>query len=188
MRHGKFQSQKSKISPALLVILILAVLGTSFGGVRAYLSLLATDHVSNSFSIDSDPELSVDSNHYVTVKNTNYPVYLRAAVVVNWMRDDKTILADMPAGTDYSLSPGENWFLHTDGFYYYNQAVSNGTLKTPVVTLRSSKTNGDYKLVVNVAVQAIQAVGTTDEGSVTAVVDAWKVQPDGNQSPENANP
>ena len=34
MRHGKFQAPRRRISPAIWVVLILAVLGISIGGVR----------------------------------------------------------------------------------------------------------------------------------------------------------
>lgn len=177
MRHGKFLAKRKYFPIVLWGLLILAILGMSFGGVRAYLSASA-DSVSNSFSVDVHPTITVSDEYKVTVSNTDYAVYLRAAVVVNWKSTSSdNLLAAMPMGnTDYTLEAGENWFKHTDGFYYYRTAVQSTFTTTPVVTLMANTTQTGYSLVANVAVQAIQAVGTTDgDNPIDAVQDAWGI-------------
>ena len=171
MRHGKYQ--KRTISPAIWIVLILAVLGMSFGGARAYLSH-AGGEVENSFTTEVHPTITVSDDYKVTVSNTNYAVYLRAAVVVNWKSEGTgNLLAALPAaGTDYTV--GSDW-VKQGGFYYYKQAVTNGEINSPVVSLTASTKDG-YTLIADVAVQAIQAVGQTDSDSpVDAVFDAWGI-------------
>ena len=177
MRHGKYQSPRRKTSLALWIFLILAVLGMSFGGARAYLSA-STDPVSNRFTVANYPTISLNSDNSVTVTDSGYTVYLRAAVVVNWQSTTSSgLLASVPVeGTDYALAAGANWFKHTDGFYYYKLPIQSGTTE-PAVTLTSKTAKIGYDLVANVAVQTIQAVGTTDTGNKPAVEAAWGITP-----------
>ena len=170
MRHGKFQSPRRKISPALWVVLILAVLGMSFGGVRAYLSH-SGGQVSNEFTTDNHPVITVRDDYSVTV-TADYAVYLRAAVVVNWDNSNTDTILAAKSG-EYTLTPGTGWIRHGD-FYYYKQAVTNGQSTTPVVSLSESTKTG-YTLVADVAVQAIQALGTTDTDDKPAVTAAWGI-------------
>ena len=72
------------------------------------------------------------------------------------------------------MTPGPGWVLH-GGFYYYKQAVTNGEINSPVVSLTASTKDG-YTLIADVAVQAIQAVGQTDGSSpIDAVEQAWGI-------------
>ena len=128
MRHGKFQAPRRRISPAIWVVLILAVLGISIGGVRAYLSHSAGT-VNNQFDADTNPTVTVD-DYSVTV-TADYAVYLRAAIVINWKSGSGKLLAVQPEG--YSLTLGNNWVKHTDGFYYYRKAVTEGDEIPPVI-------------------------------------------------------
>ena len=169
MCHGKYQ--KRTISPVIWIVLILAVLGMSFGGARAYLSHTGGE-VENSFTTEVHPTITVSDDYKVTVSNTNYAVYLRAAVVVNWDNNNTDTVLAAKSG-EYTLTSGDGWVLHGD-FYYYNQAVTDGTIGTPVITASGAKDG--YTLKVDVAVQAIQAVGQTDGDSpVDAVFDAWGI-------------
>ena len=177
MRHGKFQAPRRRISPAIWVVLILAVLGISIGGVRAYLSYSAGE-VNNLFTADMNPTVTVGKDYKVKV-TADYAVYLRAAIVVNWKSGSGKLLAVQPEG--YSLTPGEGWVKHKDGFYYYRKAVNKGDEIPPVVQTvappgeDSQYYKEDYTLVANVAVQAIQALGTTDTGNTPAVTAAWGI-------------
>lgn len=179
MRHGKFQAPRRRISPAIWVVLILAVLGISIGGVRAYLSQSAEDAVTNSFSTSSAPAIVFDNNSYEVEVTADYAVYLRAAIVVNWKSGSGKLLAVQPEG--YSLTLGNNWVKHTDGFYYYRKAVTEGDEIPPVIQTvappgeDSQYYKEGYTLATNVAVQAIQALGTTDTGNTPAVTAAWDI-------------
>ena len=180
MRRGKFQKRKNRFPAVLLAVLILAVMGASFGGVRAYLSHSGGE-VNNSFTTEKHPTLTVDNDYRVTVSNTDYAVYLRAAVVVNWKSTSgDNILAEMPAeGTDYKLNLSEGWHKRDGNFYYYDQAVSTATPTPPILSLEPLTTKTGYTLVADVAVQAIQAVGQTDGNNpVDAVHAAWGITAD----------
>ena len=176
----KEKTEKRKGSRLLWVLLLLALLTVSAGGVRAYL-LHSGDAVTNEFQVESDPKISINSTYEVTVSNTAYPVYLRAAVVVNWKDTEGHILATVPTG--YTLTPskdaktGAAWVKHTDGFYYYTKSVITGEDIPPVITLSPPSVEQEgYTLVADVAVQAIQAIGTTDGAApVDAVKDAWGI-------------
>lgn len=171
MRHGKFQSPRRKISPALWVVLILAVLGMSFGGVRAYLSH-SGGQVSNEFTTDNHPMITVGDDYSVTV-TADYAVYLRAAVVVNWDNSNTDTILAAKSG-EYTLTPGTGWIRHGD-FYYYKQPVTkDNPTTTPVVSVNGSTKVG-YTLAANVAVQAIQALGTTDTDDKPAVTAVWGI-------------
>ena len=173
MRHGKYQ--KRIMTPAVWILLILAVLAVSFGGVRAYLSH-SGGQVENSFTTEVHPTLTVDNDYRVTVSNTDYAVYLRAAVVVNWDNNSSDTILAAKSG-DYALSiNSQDWYQHTDGFYYYKQAVTKGNPTTSQLITGVSGAKAGYTLKVDVAVQAIQAVGQTDADSpVDAVFDAWRI-------------
>ena len=72
---------------------------------------------------------------------------------------------------------GSGWFKHTDGFYYYTKPISAG-LTSPVITQVESNAEFAGSLGIDIAVQVIQALGTTDgQYEQTAVFDAWGVQP-----------
>lgn len=174
MSRGKYQSPKRKLAPALMVILIFAALVLPFGGVWAYL-LHSAGSVSNSFTVDVNPTISVDDTYKVTVSNTQYPVYLRAAVVVSWKSTTGgKLLAAMPVeGADYQVNT--SWEKRDGSFYYYTEVVDNGTIDEPLVTLSGSKDG--YTLVADIAVQAVQAIGTVDDATTPAVQDAWGVTP-----------
>lgn len=176
MGHRTENNKKKQIlwAAALLVLLTLSV-----SGVRAY--LLHSDQVSNTLTVDSHPIISIGKNHVVTVSDTAYPVYLRAAVVVNWKDADGKILATVPSG--YTLTPGKDtktgatWVKNNeDGFYYYTKSVLAGETIPPVITLTPPSVEQEgYTLVADVAVQAIQAIGTTDTDEKYAVENAWGI-------------
>ena len=171
MRHGKFQAPRRKTSFALWLVLILAVLSMSFGGVRAYLSYSAGE-VNNLFTADMNPTVTVGKDYKVKV-TADYAVYLRAAVVVNWDNSNTDTILAARSG-EYTLTPGTGWIRHGD-FYYYKQPVTkDNPTTTPVVSVNGSTKVG-YTLVANVAVQAIQALGTTDTGNIPAVTAAWGI-------------
>ena len=173
MRHGKFETPRRQFSPTVWIVLLLAVTAMSLGGVGAYLLHSADQPVDNTFIIESHPQVSIDDNYNVTV-TSDYAVYLRAAVVFNWKSTNgKTVLATMPVeGKHYTVNTG---WKQVGNFYYYETPVSNGTIEAPIVTVNGTKTN--YELVVDVAVQAIQAVGTVDGGTTPAVENAWGLTP-----------
>lgn len=174
MRRGKYQKTYRRNSPATWIILVVVLLSLSFGGARAYLSI-SGGSVTNSFDKDVNPVISVDNEYKVTVA-ADYAVYLRAAVVPNWKSNStNNILADVPVkDTDYTV--GSDW-VYNGGYYYYTQPVTQAQPTTTAIVTKISNTKEGYTLIMNVAVQSIQAIGTTDNGDIKAVVNAWGVDP-----------
>lgn len=199
MRHGKYQT-KRKLSPVSWVLMGIALLGMTVGGVAAYLST-QSGAVTNTFTAETNPQPSVDAEQYaVNVGDPGYAVYVRAAVVVTWQDGDPTnptdtqnVLAKVPVkGTDYEISYNTtDWFLH-DGFWYCKTMVnSGGTTPALITSCEVKDANGDYHLNVEIVAQTIQALGTTDESvdengdpipTVPAVTDAWGVYVDANKN------
>ena len=209
-----------KVLISILAVTLVALLGV--GIVFAYLSGRAPEPVQNKLSsdVDNQPVVAepVKQNVDVEIPNTDYDVYVRAAIVINWVRvnDDGTVYVDPESGAvsvhaekprqgiDYSLELSCDdftglvedieegmWTPGTDGFYYYSSPVGKDkygegdsqtiTRKTAVLIdscnlLTTAVVPAGYKLDVQVAAQAIQALGSTDaDGNKLAVVDAWDV-------------
>ncbi len=174
MKHGKREIPRKRKPLLMRVLLTVAVAGLAVVGVAAYLSH-SSNSVKNDFSVENHPVVTV-SDSGITVTDPGYAVYLRAAVVVNWVnKENGNILAVQPvAGTDYTLTVNEDWKQGDDGFYYYTEAITSGVEKLSPVAVTQIKANGDYTLKVSIAAQTVQAVGTTDGDSpVDAVQDAW---------------
>ena len=170
MRRGKYQAPRRKLPVTFWIILLVAVIGTSIGGTRAYLSHSAGS-VTTTFVQNADPKITVNTNYSITVE-ANYDVYLRAAVVPSW-KNGNNIIAALPSS--FTIQAGQDWFLHSDGFYYYVKPIKTG--ETSSICTVSGENPSNYTLSVDIAVQAIQAVGTIDNGDTKAVVAAWGVDP-----------
>lgn len=179
MHREKYQFREKKYALVVWTVLILGLLGISFGGVRAYLFLSAQNQVTNTFSVDGHPEVTIGDGYSVAVR-ADYPVYLRAAVVLNWKTADDRLLAVVPSG--YTLET--QWIYH-NGFYYYPEPVYSTDQDIPPVIdsltapgVGQAGYQAGCTLIADVAVQAVQAVGSTDSGDIPAVRDAWGVQPE----------
>jgi hypothetical protein len=103
----------------------------------------------------------------VDVPAVGYKVYVRAIVVVNWIKDEA--ICATPDGASYVVT-ANGWTKQGD-FYYYNQAVDS--LEDSFEVTYDKKPG--YDVQVQVVCQTVQAVGTDDEDSKTAVEDAWGV-------------
>lgn len=185
-----------------LVVLLLAAAVTA--GVYAYLQTkgnLAQNTIEPApeptiqiqESLREENDRVVKENVCVDVGNPGYAVYVRATIVATWQDQDGNIFYQMPTqGTAYTLQINtEDWF-QAGEFYYFKKPVNSG--KTDEL-IELCKWIGDppvdgYDLHVEVIAQTIQAVGTTDEGNIPAVEDAWKdvkVDDDSNLIPKPKN-
>lgn len=187
------QSKRKRILPVILAVTF--VLAVTVATVYAYLSA-STNTVSNSFSADVDPVLSITETFKDNVKSnvavqvekageTTYTVYVRAAIVVTWKDASGNVLATKPVSpTDYTITLNDtNWFLHTDGYYYCKSPVQSGNATPVLITTCApveGKTPAGYGLNVEIIAQAVQAKGTTDDDGTPAVTDAWGVTVGGN--------
>ena len=172
---------KSKKFNILVTVLISSVLLLSacIGTVYAYLSASA-DGPTDSFQIagSKNPEVFVTQEQptepivtaSVTVPSAGYEVYVRAIVVVNWVNNGQ--ICATPNGASYKVTTAAGWELR-NGFYYYKQAVDhlndNDSFKVTYNNIDG------YDVQVQVICQTIQARGTTDKGTASAVFDAWGV-------------
>lgn len=180
------QSKRKRILPVILAVLLIAAV--TVATVYAYLKT-STPAVTNSFSADVDPDITitesfkddVKSNVAVKVGDTGYSVYVRAVIVVTWKNaENGDVLATKPvAGTDYTISLNTSDWFEKDGFYYHEEPVpSKGTTADLIISCKpiAGKTPAGYALNVEIIAQAIQAKGNTDDTSETpAVTDAWGV-------------
>ena len=211
-------SNSRKTSKKYVVIAVCLALALAAGTIAVFAYLSGkSGPVNNTLKADVDPSpvinetilptsgpgYPVKKDVSVSVGNNDYTVYVRAAIVVNWVKevlnDDDTVTtlvhSDVPVlGTDYTLDlnlPAEGaalaagqWRLGSDGFYYYTSPVAGGADTAVLIKSATQIWNGGspspvrddgYVLRVEIAAQTIQAIGTTDSGNKLAVVDAWGV-------------
>ena len=170
---------KSKKFNILVTVLISSVLLLSvcIGTVYAYLSASAAGPT-DSFQIagSKNPEVVIQkqptesiATASVTVPDAGYKVYVRAIVVVNWVNDGQ--ICATPDGASYDVTAND-WIPRGDGFYYYNQAVDSLKDSFEVTYINID----GYDVQVQVICQTIQADGTTNVGTASAVFDAWGVK------------
>lgn len=177
------------------LIIALAVIAVITASVYAAF-LRKSDTVQNTFSpaVSKIPEIQeiIEDNAKkdikISVGKTDYPVYVRVALVFNWQEKGNkngVIYFSKPVkDKDYTLKINESkWEQKSDGYYYYKDPVpSNGVTDTSLITECKPISNAPdgYALSVNVIAQTVQAVGHTDEDSkgtptITALEDAWGV-------------
>ena len=187
-------------SKTLLIVTASVLLAALLaGGVYAAVTFMHgdTDELTNSLVADEDltPEVSetfannVKSDVVVTVPKTDYSVYVRAMIVVNWQKTDGSETFIYPASPvagengDYSLVLDDTgkWFKKGD-FYYFTEAVpGTGEGATEILIANCTQLKNPpegYSLHVEVLTQTIQVAGTTDIGNVPAVTNAWGVRVD----------
>lgn len=189
MARGAHEIPGKNKLPVRGLILLLLLLALAVGGVTAFLST-SDGPLTNNFPIEDHPSLGVnpsenDNPQYnndivintISGGSSGYAVYLRAKVLVNWVNANGDILAEMPVagqGRDYELTVSNQW-REINGIYYYTSVIQkNGTIEPPV-TITNAVNKTGYQLKVTVLAQTVQAVGETDDGSKTAVEDAWGV-------------
>lgn len=168
------KTKKSTVGLIVLVafVLVAAVIGTTI----AYYEI-ASRTVDNTFEPGTIGTLTVNETFtdggtekkdvYVTLNGGDTSVYVRALVTINFQNDSGNLIAKGPVkDTDYTIEMGSNWTLKSDGYWYYYDTVAPDTSTTNLIV--SCKTlSTDYKLVVDVVTQSIQATPTD------AVLEQW---------------
>lgn len=153
------RSRRRRVDPKKMALLLSVVLlfGMSVGGTVAYLAA-QSQKVSNTFTPGHvDCIVTPGDGNTFTVKpdsQTNTDVYIRAAVVVNWVKEGK-IHWQAPS---FTVS-GTDWEKRDDGYYYYkNEVAPDGTTDAFTVTCISDALDG-YELQIEVLAEAIQSAG-----------------------------
>ena len=171
MSAKRAQRVKRRKTKLLVIISLCVLLAMAGGATLAYLSARG-ETVTNSFT-PGNAECVLNDDR--TVENTgNIPVYVRAAIIVNWENTSGQINGIAPKETtDYELTLGDGWSRNNaDGYYYYNAALTvdgNTKVSTPVVASVNQKTtNSGYDLAVDILVEAIQSEGMGAGSAVAA--------------------
>ena len=194
--------KKACILPVFLII----ITGTTLT-VHAYLKWSTV--VENKFTAETSASPTVKENFdnksktKVTVNpgETEYSVYVRAAIVATWENSEGEVHANVPVpGVDYELDlnvdtdtdTSKEWF-EKDDFYYHKKAVKSSDETAVLINsckpLKKAPLDKDnpeniYTLKVKIVTQTIQSAGMTDGDETTtpvpAVTSAWSVVVDVN--------
>ena len=142
----------------LTVALSVAIVGTTL----AYI-LVKTNELNNTFT-PGEVKIEIAGDDITNTGDTD--VYVRAAVVINWVDGDGVILSTMPvAGVDYDIVFNEDtaltsgWVQGSDTFWYYvDTPLEAGKTANALINSITQKTTKDgYTLRVQVLSSAIQA-------------------------------
>lgn len=154
--NSRRKNHSRRFDPKKLTLLLSVVLllGAVVGGTVAYLTA-GTGKVTNTFTPGHvDCVVSGSGNRFTIApdKDTNTNVYLRAAVVGNWV-DGK--------GNVYWMAPsfevsGSSWNKVGDYYYYQSEVAPGGEASELTVTLTSETPEG-YTFQVQVLAEAIQS-------------------------------
>ena len=167
-KHSVGTSRNNSVKKRSLMTLIALILlvAVAVGGTLAYLTA-NTSEVTNTFTAAGAPTPSITEEFDKTEKK-NVKValstegtgayYVRAAVVYSFQDEAGNTVAKIPAaGTDYTITMGTGWSQGSDGYYYYNGTVTPGGSTTNLID-SCVTLNTEYKLVVDIVAQTIQAV------------------------------
>ncbi len=173
--------RKAALILSLCLIFALAV-GTTFALLKAN-----TDPVTNTFTaaeskitIEEKTDNGVKSEIYVKNEGTATS-YVRVKLVMNWVSDDEAnrTISSEPVGITPVINEAD-WFLGTDGIYYYIKPVGPDGSDNDTTTnlLKNPITQPDapdgYHLEVTVLAESIQAAPSK------AVTESWHVGVDNN--------
>lgn len=195
---GLSKKRKKQLMIALIAVIVIAAFS-----VAVYARYVRTSNkAKNDFSpahsvqpqVNESFENNIKENVSISVGNTDYPVYVRVALVFNWQiaGSDNGFLAfaEPKSGEDYSLTLAQNsnWVYSDpktggDGYYYYTKPVASGgstemlIKKCTQLQTYTDDQNNTYTVNLKIITQTVQAVGHTDDDSLLAVEDAWSWTP-----------
>lgn len=173
-----FKSNSLRSFIILLLIIIFII-----GGIKYTIAFLMKDDLlTNQFDIGTvEVELietfdGVEKKDVYVANKGNVAAYVRAAISIQWLDDNGTIISEIPQSTDYTLTVNsESWAKGEDGFYYYKTPVEAGEKTANLIeSCRPVTPFSDRQLSVDVIIQSIQTT------PLTAVEDAWNVTVDTN--------
>ena len=193
MNHKQTGSARKRI---LLIALLFVCVIVSTVAVPLYARYVKkTDEIKNTFShvdttgptIEEEFDKKVKENVKVSVGDTDYPVYVRVAIVLTWKKtievdgkEETLVYFEKPVeNVDYTMTLNEDggWVKIGD-YYYYTKPVASGKETTVLIKTCTQDKEGPeegYTLSVDIIAQTVQAVGYTDDTSTPAYQDAWGI-------------
>lgn len=163
----KWSGKKAILLSVLTIILAVAAIRATLAFI-----IVQTNPIENTFP---PPNLSINIIEGNKIENNgDVPVYVRAAVVVNWVDGEGAILSEQPTAGDYTLTIANGWVKGADGFYYHTAPLASQAKETLITTATQNTTKAGYTLRVQVLASAIQTT------PVDAVQNSWGVTVDGN--------
>jgi len=163
LRRGKIKKY------LLLTLSVVLLLSIAAGSTVAYL-FDSEVRAANDFKAGHVDCVVTGSDNKFTVMpdpETNTPVYIRAAVAVNYKDGNGAYNLESPGFT-----VAGNWTQKNDGYFYYNGVVEPGDEPQLTVAVASAPTGYTQEIVV--LAEAIQSQ------PANAVTDAWVYTPSGN--------
>ena len=193
---GKYLRRKKRSFKPVLVLASVAilVLGATFGTL-AYLNA-ESSQVKNTFTpsrVTSEVLETADggTKKDVKVQNTgDTKAYIRASFVITWQKEvamettnqvANEIYYKQPVATeDYNINLNNtDWFVGSDGFYYYKNPVEGGGVTTNLINSIapvSGTTPDGYGFCVEILCSAIQAEPADAVESAWPVVEVSEVE------------
>lgn len=157
----KWSGKKAILLSVLTIILAVAAIGATLAFI-----IVQTNPIENTFP---PPNLSIIIEGNNIKNDGDVPVYVRAAVVVNWVDGEGAILSEQPTAGDYTLTIADGWVQGADGFYYHTAPLASQAQETLITKATQNTTKTGYTLRVQVLASAIQTTPTN------AVVESWGV-------------
>ena len=150
------RNRKKRNRSLALILSIVLLLGVAGGATVAYFSTRSGENKAG-FTAGI---VSCSVSGGVVTNEGNVPVYVRAAVVVNWVDKDGNIRGIAPVkDKDYTVMPGTGWELK-DGYYYYGSEVAVDGSTTAITVSPVTQTPEGYSLQPVILAEAIQAAGS----------------------------
>lgn len=170
--------RKTALILSLCLIFALAV-GTTFALLKASTAPVKNTFTAAKSEIKIDEDVTDGQKKSIAVINTGTAVsYVRVKLVMNWVSDDENnpTISSEPVGITPVINKAD-WFLGTDGIYYYKKPVAaNDGVTTNLLTDPITQQNAPEgcHLEVTVLAESIQAAPSA------AVTESWGVGVDGN--------
>lgn len=168
--------RKAALILSLCLIFALAV-GTTFALLKANTAPVTNTFKAATSGTHVDVEDKGGEKTGIFVKNEGTATsYVRVKLVMNWVSDDETnrTISSEPVGITPVINEAD-WFLGTDGIYYYTKPVGPDGSDNDTTTnlLKNPITQPDapegYHLEVTVLAESIQAAPSK------AVTESWHV-------------
>lgn len=165
--------RKAALILSLCLIFALAV-GTTLAYLKANTSPVTNTFTAAKSDITIDEDVTGGQKKSIIVQNTGTATsYVRVKLVMNWVDGNGNVVSgnNLPKVT---LKEGSDWFLGTDGIYYYTKPVALNCQTSNLLDGSPIKQPEDAPdgchLEVTVLAESIQAAPST------AVEGAWAVK------------